>query len=56
MKLMKKTTENDIATAIKAGVEAVGAVNDRLDPWSGSAERSYVGEIVGMVQLILPAF
>lgn len=31
--------ENDSATAIKAGADGVGAVNDRLD-WSGSAERS----------------
>jgi len=53
---MKKMMENDIAMAIKAGVDGVGAVKDRLDPWPGSADRSYVGEIVGAVQLTLPAF
>lgn len=52
---MKKIMENEMATAMKAGVEGVGAVNDKLDPWSGSAERSYTGDIVGEVQLMAPA-
>jgi len=52
---MKKRMENDSATAMKAGVLWVGADKRRLGDFGGSAERSYTGDIVEMVQLTFPA-
>lgn len=47
----RNNAEKKIATAMNAGVAAVGAESRRFGELAGSTERSYCGDRVGTVQL-----
>jgi len=51
----RNNTENNRATAMNAGVEAVGADKRRFGVFLGRADKSYTGLAVGEVQLIFAA-
>jgi len=49
---MKKIIKNEMATAMNAGVEAVGAERRRFGALPGRAVRSYTGEMEASVQFM----